>query len=38
MNAEFEKFIAPIKEINELTVKNFETVAEMQLKVAEENV
>ena len=38
MNTEFEKFIAPIKEINELTVKNFEAIAEMQIKVAEENV
>ena len=38
MNAEFEKFIAPIKEINELTVKNFEAIAEMQIKAAEENV
>ncbi len=38
MNTDFEKFIAPIKEINELTVKNFEAIAEMQIKVAEENV
>ena len=27
-----------MKEINELTVRNFETVAELQLKTAEENV
>ena len=38
MNTDFEKFMAPIKEINELTVKNFEAIAEMQIKVAEENV
>lgn len=38
MNTEFDKFIEPIKEINELTVKNFEAIADMQIKVAEENV
>ena len=37
MNAQFEKYVAPMKEINNLTVKNFETVTEMQLKNAEEN-
>ncbi len=38
MNAQFEKMVDPIKEINELTVKNFETVADLQIKTAEENV
>ena len=38
MNAQFEQFAAPIKEINELSVKNFETVADLNLKAAEENV
>ena len=38
MNTQFEKFVAPIKEINELAVRNFETVAELHLKNAEENV
>ena len=38
MNAQFEQFTAPLKEINELTVKNFETVADLQIKTAEENV
>ena len=38
MNAQFEKLVDPIKEINELTVKNFETVADLQIKTAEENV
>jgi phasin family protein len=37
MNAQFEKYVEPIKEINNLTVKNFETVIDMQLKNAEEN-
>lgn len=37
MNAQFDKYVAPMKEINNLTVKNFETVTEMQLKSAEEN-
>ena len=37
MNAQFEKFAAPIKEINDLTVKNFETVIGLQLKSVEEN-
>jgi phasin family protein len=37
MNAQFEKIAEPIKEINNLTVKNFETVIGMQLKNAEEN-
>ncbi len=38
MNAQFEKFVDPIKEINALAVKNFETVADLQIKTAEENV
>ncbi len=38
MNAQFEKLLDPIKEINELAVKNFETVADLQIKTAEENV
>jgi len=37
MNTQFEKFVEPIKEINDLAVKNFETVTDMQLKTAEEN-
>ncbi len=37
MNAQFEKFVEPIKEINSLTVKNIETVIDMQLKNVEEN-
>ncbi len=37
MNAQFEKFVEPIKEINNLAVKNFETVIDMQLKSVEEN-
>lgn len=37
MNAQFEKFANPIKEINNLTVKNFEAVIGLQLKNAEEN-
>jgi phasin family protein len=37
MNAQFEKFADPIKEINNLTVKNFETVLGLQLKNVEEN-
>ena len=37
MNAQFEKFADPIKEINNLTVKNFEAVIGIQLKNAEEN-
>lgn len=38
MTTQFEQFAAPIKELNELSVKNFETVAELNLKTAEENV
>jgi phasin family protein len=37
MNAQFEKIAEPLKEINQLTVKNFETVIGMQIKTAEEN-
>ena len=37
MNAQFEKFADPIKEINNLTVKNFEAVIGLQLKNVEEN-
>ncbi len=37
MNTQFDKLVEPIKEINELAVKNFETVTDMQLKTAEEN-
>ncbi len=37
MNAQFDKIAEPIKEINNLTVKNFETVVAMQLKNVEEN-
>ena len=37
MNAQFEKIAEPIKELNDLTVKNFETVVGLQLKNAEEN-
>ncbi len=38
MNTQFENFAGPMKEINELTVKNFETVADLQIKSAGENV
>lgn len=38
MNTQFEKFIEPIKQINELTVKNFESIAQIQIKAAEENM
>jgi phasin family protein len=37
MNAQFEKIAEPIKEISNLTVKNFETVVAMQLKNVEES-
>jgi phasin family protein len=37
MNAQFEKIAEPIKEVSNLTVKNFETVVAMQLKNVEEN-
>jgi len=36
MNTQFEKFVEPLKEINNLTVKNIETVVDMQLKNVEE--
>ncbi|NKB36699.1 MAG: TIGR01841 family phasin [Gammaproteobacteria bacterium] len=38
INTQFDQFAAPLKEINELSVKNFETVADLNLKAAEENV
>ena len=37
MNTQFENIAGPIKEINELTTKNFETAASLQLKAVEEN-
>jgi phasin family protein len=37
MNTQFENIAGPIKEINELTTKNFEAVASLQLKAVEEN-
>ncbi|MFT5134316.1 MAG: phasin family protein [Gammaproteobacteria bacterium] len=37
MNAQFEKFVEPIKEINALSIKNIETVSNLQLRAVEEN-
>lgn len=37
MYTSFEKFLAPVKELNELTMKSFEQIAEIQVKVITEN-
>lgn len=37
MNAEFEKFIAPFKELNNVAVQNVEKLVDLQLKALEEN-
>lgn len=37
MNEQFEKYAVPLKELNELNVKNTETFVEMQLKQSEES-
>lgn len=37
MTNTFEQFIAPVKELNELTLKNIEEIAAIQVKAIEEN-
>jgi phasin family protein len=37
MNTQFDKYLAPLKELNELTEKNFADAAALQIKLVEEN-
>ena len=37
MNAEFQKFLAPIQELNTIAVQNVEKIIDIQLKALEEN-
>ena len=37
MNTTFEKFLAPVKQLNELTLKSIEQIAELQVKAIQEN-
>jgi len=37
MNTSFEKFLAPIKELNDLTLKSIEQITEIQVKAIQEN-
>ncbi len=37
MNAQLDKYIAPVKELNELTIDNIEKVVALQIKRLEEN-
>ena len=37
MNPQFDKYLAPLKELNELTARNFANAAALQIKLVEEN-
>lgn len=37
MNAQLDKYIAPVRELNELAIDNFEKVVALQIKRLEEN-
>lgn len=37
MNAEFDKYFAPLKELNTIAVQNIEKLVDLQLKSLEEN-